>query len=64
MPVCQHVQLITCISLSLLPTLWDGSLITWCQLYVDLHLLLNTGKDKLSFRKALTYSPPAGQKLL
>lgn len=55
MTVCQHVQLIACISLSLLLTLWDGSLITWRQLYVYLNFLLNTGKDKSAFRKALTY---------
>lgn len=52
MAVCQHVQLIASISLSLLLTFGDGSLITWRQLYVYLHLLSHTRNNNSSLRKA------------
>lgn len=45
MAVCKHVQLVACISFSLLLTLGDGSLITWCQLYIYLHFLIETTRE-------------------
>lgn len=56
MTVCQHVQLIASISLSLLLTFGDGSLITWRQLYVYLHLLSHTRNNNSSFKKASAYT--------
>lgn len=67
MAVCKHVQLVACISLSLLLTLGDGSLITWCQLYIYLHLLPQTTREQKllsSLRKALTFSLHIGQKAI
>lgn len=53
MAVGQHVQLVACIPLSLLLGLGDGGLVTWCQLYVYLHILVQKKDRRWSFGRVL-----------